>query len=107
MWSEGKILEGQTYLNHSFVGGSGSEVDGASSLVDFNRLVEERLKQRGLNEAAESWNEIWTLYCDGGPDAVESNLREQLKTLRSVISKEMKEASRVVPTKIAKSRRRR
>lgn len=83
-----------------------SEWNGARSLIDFSKLVEERLNQRGLSEAVKSWKEIWARYDDGGPEAVESDLQKQLKALKSVASKEMKEASSVVPKK-ARNRRRR
>jgi len=76
-------------------------------LVDFSKLVEERLKQRGLSDAVKSWKEIWTRYDDGGPEAVELELQKQLKALKSAASKEMKAARSVVPKKKARKRRRR
>jgi len=76
-------------------------------MAGFTEMVKKNLRESGADsETLELWDRITEWFDKGGPDAVEQGIRKEIKGIKSVASRQLRETKEAIPKKKKRKTRR-
>jgi len=74
-------------------------------MTDIKKIVSDELRNmHASDDSLKLWEGIFKLYTEGGQEAIESNIDDRIKKIKSALQKEKKEFKEVAP-KIRKKKK--